>query len=151
MLLSCRNFAPSIPINISNLDSESVKTKKLKQLKQKNMENRKNHVQLVGRLGANPEVKILENGNKLARFNIAVTETYKTKNGEKVTDVQWHSVVAWGNLAGIAEKILNKGTQVTVDGKLFNRSYINKEGVKRSNTEIVANELFVFHKQAQVA
>ncbi len=56
-----------------------------------------------------------------------------------------------GNLAGIAEKILNKGTQVTVDGKLFNRSYITKEGVKRSSTEIVANELFVFSRSTQVA
>jgi single-strand DNA-binding protein len=107
----------------------------------------KNHVQLVGRLGANPEVKVLENGNKLARFSIAVTETYTTKAGEKVTDVQWHSIIAWGNLAGIAERILQKGTQVTIDGKLFNRSYTNKEGIKRTLTEIVANELFVFHKQ----
>lgn len=107
----------------------------------------KNHVQLVGRLGANPEVKLVENGNKLVRFNIAVTQTYKAKNGEKVTDVQWHTIIAWGNLAGIAEKILQKGTQVNVDGKLFNRSYTNKEGVKRVSTEIVANELFVFAKQ----
>lgn len=113
--------------------------------------NIKNHVQLVGRLGANPEVRILDNGNKLARFTIAVTETYKTKNGEKVTDVQWHSIVAWGSLANIAERMLQKGTQVTVDGKLFNRSYTNKEGVKRSSTEIVANELFIFHKQSEVA
>ena len=115
------------------------------------MMNIKNHVQLVGRLGANPEVKTLENGNKLARFTIAVTETYKTKNGEKVTDVQWHSIVAWGSLANIAERMLQKGTQVTVDGKLFNRSYTNKEGLKRSSTEIVANELFIFHKQSEVA
>lgn len=115
------------------------------------MTNIKNHVQLVGRLGANPEIKVMDNGSKLARFNIAVTETYKTKSGEKVTDVQWHSVIAWGNLAGIAEKLLNKGTQVTVDGKLFNRSYTTREGVKRTNTEIVANELFVFLKQPQVA
>ncbi|MCC6371119.1 MAG: single-stranded DNA-binding protein [Bacteroidia bacterium] len=112
------------------------------------MMNIKNHVQLVGRLGANPEVKVLDNGNKLARFALAVTETYTTKKGEKVSDVQWHSVVAWGNLAGIAEKILQKGTQVTVDGKLFNRSYTNKEGVKRTSTEIVANELLVFQKRA---
>src|SRR3954464_10954239 len=98
----------------------------------------KNHVQLVGRLGANPEVKVLENGNKLARFSVAVTETYTTKAGEKVTDVQWHSIIAWGNLAGIAERILQKGTQVTIDGKLFNRSYTNKEGIKRTLTEIVA-------------
>jgi single-strand DNA-binding protein len=115
------------------------------------MMNIKNHVQLVGRLGSNPEVKVLDNGSKLARFSIAVTETYTTKKGEKVTDVQWHSIVAWGTLATIAERILHKGTQVTVDGKLFNRSYTSKEGVKRNSTEIVANELFVFHKQPQVA
>ena len=113
--------------------------------------NKKNHVQLVGRLGANPEVKVLENGTKLTKFNLAVSETYKTKSGEKVTDVQWHSIVAWGNLAGIAEKILMKGTQVTIDGKLFKRSFVNKEGEKRSSTEIVANELFVHQKALQAA
>ncbi len=113
------------------------------------MKNIKNHVQLIGRLGNNPEVKILENGNKLARFNIAVTETYISKNGEKVNNVQWHSIVAWGSLANIAERILQKGVQVTIDGKLFNRSYINKSGLKQNNTEIIANELFVaFHKAA---
>lgn len=112
------------------------------------MNNMKNHVQLIGRLGANPDVKVLDNGNKLARFSIAVSETYTTKKGEKVTDVQWHSVVAWGNLAGIAEKILQKGTQVTVDGKLFNRSFTNKDGAKRLGTEIVARELLVLHQKA---
>jgi len=112
------------------------------------MMNIKNHVQLIGRLGANPEVKILENGHKLARFSVAVTETYTTKSGERVNDVQWHSIVAWGSLATIAERILQKGTQVTVDGKLFNRSFTNKEGIKRNTTEIVANELFVFHQKA---
>lgn len=112
------------------------------------MNNMKNHVQLIGRLGANPDVKVLDNGNKLARFSIAVSETYTTKKGEKVTDVQWHSVIAWGNLAGIAEKILQKGTQVTVDGKLFNRSFTNKDGAKRLSTEIVAKELLVLHQKA---
>ena len=113
--------------------------------------NIKNHVQLVGRLGANPEVKVLENGKKIARFSVAVSQTYTSKQGEKITDVQWHGIVAWNNLANIAERILFKGTQVTVDGKLVKRQYINKEGQKRSSTEIVANELFVQHKQAQVA
>ncbi len=110
--------------------------------------NIKNHVQLIGRLGANPEVKILDNGTKLARFSVAVTETYTTKKGEKVNDVQWHSVVAWGSLANIAERLLFKGTQVTIDGKLFNRSYVSKEGVKRMVTEIVANELFVYFQKS---
>lgn len=107
------------------------------------MMNIKNHVQLIGRLGANPEVKMLENGTKLARFSVAVSNTYTNKQGEKVTDVQWHSICAWGPLANVAERLLFKGTQVTVDGRLSNRSYTNKEGVKVSTTEIIANELFV--------
>lgn len=105
--------------------------------------NMKNHVQLIGRLGANPEMKILENGTKVARFSVAVTETYTTKKGEKVNDVQWHSIVAWGSLANVAERILHKGTQVTVDGKLFNRTFTSKDGMKRNITEIIASELFV--------
>ena len=110
--------------------------------------NMKNHVQLIGRLGAKPEVKILENGSKLARFSVAVTETYTTKTGEKVNDVQWHSIIAWNNLANIAERLLQKGTQVTIDGKLLKRVYTNKDGLKLSVTEIVANELFVYYQKA---
>ena len=110
--------------------------------------NTKNHVQLIGRLGAKPEVKILENGSKLARFSVAVTETYTTKTGEKVNDVQWHSIIAWNNLANIAERLLQKGTQVTIDGKLLKRVYTNKDGLKLSVTEIVANELFVYYQKA---
>jgi single-strand DNA-binding protein len=112
------------------------------------MMNMKNHVQLIGRLGANPEVKVLENGTKLARFTVAVTETYTTKAGEKVNDVQWHSIIAWNNLANIAERLLQKGTQVTIDGKLLKRVYTNKDGLKLSVTEIVANELFVYYQKA---
>jgi len=105
--------------------------------------NIKNHVQLVGRLGANPEVKIFESGKKLARFQIAVNESYTKSDGEKKNRVQWHSIIAWGHLAGIAEQILQKGTQVTVDGKLLNRLFTTKQGEKRNTTEIVANELFI--------
>ncbi len=105
--------------------------------------NIKNNVQLVGRLGSEPQVKTLDNGGKMARFAIAINETYTTKNGEKVSDTQWHNIVAWGGLATIAESILKKGTQVTIDGKLFNRTYTDKQGVKRTSTEIVANELLV--------
>jgi single-strand DNA-binding protein len=110
--------------------------------------NIRNHVQLVGRLGANPEVKVLDNGSRMAKFSIAVIETYTTRKGEKVTDVQWHAITAWNELAGVAERLLQKGTQVTVDGRLFNRVYTNRHGEKCTSTEIVASELFVFHKQA---
>ena len=112
------------------------------------MTNIKNHVQLIGRLGANPEVKILENGLKLVRFSLAVSSTHTTRAGAKVYDVQWHPIIAWGSLANTAEHLLKKGMQVTVEGKLFNRSYTDKEGAKRNLTEIVANELFVFHQKA---
>lgn len=111
------------------------------------MMNIKNHVQLIGHLGAAPEVKILENGGKLARFAVAINETYTNKKGEKIVNTQWHNVLAWGNLAAIAEKILHKGTQVTIDGKLSNRTYTDKQGNKRSVTEIIANELFVINQQ----
>ena len=110
--------------------------------------NIQNHVQLVGRLSANPEVKILENGSKLARFAIAINETFTNKKGEKVTNTQWHTITAWGSLANVAERILYKGTKVTIDGKLFNRNYIGKDGSKKTSTEIVANELFVSFQKA---
>jgi single-strand DNA-binding protein len=115
------------------------------------MMNIKNHVQLIGHLGADPEIKTLENGTKLARFAIALNETYTNKKGEKIVNTQWHNITAWGGLATIAERILQKGTHVTIDGKLVSRQYTDKEGVKRSSTEIAANELLVInniHKAA---
>lgn len=112
------------------------------------MMNIKNHVQLVGRLSANPEVKILDNGSKLARFAVAINETFTNKKGEKVSNTQWHTITAWGSLANIAERTLYKGTQVTIDGKLVNRTYTGKDGSKRTSTEIVANELFVSYQKA---
>ncbi len=115
------------------------------------MMNIKNHVQLVGHLGANPEIKILDNGTKLARFAVAINETYNNKNGEKVTNTQWHNIIAWGSLANIAERILQKGTHVTIDGKLISRNYSDKDGNKRISTEIMANELMVLHNINKVA
>jgi single-strand DNA-binding protein len=111
----------------------------------------RNHVQLIGRLGADPEVKVFDNGNKVARFNIAVSESYTNKQGERVTDVQWHAIVAWNNLAGIAERILQKGTQVAVDGKLVKRSYVTGSGEKRYASEVIASELLVTNRVAATA
>lgn len=113
--------------------------------------NIKNHVQLIGRLGANPEVRVFENGKKLVRFQLAVNERYTAANGEKISKVQWHSIVAWGHLAGIAERLLQKGTQVTIDGKLESRKFLNKAGETRTNTEVVAQELFVMNQAAKAA
>lgn len=103
----------------------------------------KNNVQLIGRLGAEPQVLTLDNGGKLARFSLAIAENHKTKTGEKTSSTQWHNVVAFGNLATIAERMLRKGFQVTINGKLINRTYTDKAGNKRTSTQIVANEVLL--------
>jgi len=110
------------------------------------MNSIKNRVQLTGNLGAMPEVKNLENGNKVARFSVATSEDYLNKKGDKITTTQWHNIVAWGKLAGIAEQLLKKGEQVIIDGKLSTRSYTAKDGSKRYITEVIAQELLVNKK-----
>ena len=101
----------------------------------------RNKVTLIGNLGQNPEVKELNGGKKLAKFSLATNETYRNKAGEKVTDTQWHNLTVWGKTADIVEKYLKKGSEVAVEGKLLNRNYTDKEGVKRYVTEIQVNDL----------
>ena len=110
------------------------------------MNSLRNKVQLIGNLGNDPEIVMLENGSKLAKFSIATNETYKNASGEKVTDTQWHNIVAWGKLAEIAENFLSKGKEVVIEGRLTNRSYENSEGEKRYITEIRCNELLMLGK-----
>lgn len=90
-----------------------------------------------------PEVKQLDGGKKLAKVSIATKDTYKNATGEKVTETQWHNLVAWGKTAEIAEKYLKKGNEVAVEGKLVSRSYTTKEGEKRWVCEIVVHELLM--------
>ena len=103
----------------------------------------KNKVQLIGNLGNAPEVKKTENGKKLAKFSMATNETYRNAKGEKVTETQWHNLVAWGTVADLVEKYLTKGTEVAIEGKLVNRNYLDKEGNKKYVTEILVNELLL--------
>ena len=100
-----------------------------------------NKVILLGNLGKDPEVRHLENGRAVANFSIATSETYKNKQGEKVTNTEWHNVVLWTPLAEIAEKYLNKGNQVYIEGKLTSRSYEDKDGVTKYITEVVGRDL----------
>ncbi len=97
----------------------------------------------MGHLGAAPEVKTIAGSKKLAKFSIATNESYKNEKGEKVQETYWHNVVAWGKLADIAEKYLQKGSEVALEGKLTNHSYTDKEGNKRYVTEILANEILM--------
>jgi len=107
------------------------------------MNSLKNKVQLIGNLGNDPEVIALESGKKLAKFSIATNETYKNAQGEKITDTQWHNVVAWGKVADLTENFLTKGKEVIIEGKLTSRSYETKTGEKRYITEVVCQELLM--------
>ncbi|MBT8325398.1 MAG: single-stranded DNA-binding protein [Winogradskyella sp.] len=110
------------------------------------MNTLRNKVQLIGNLGNDPEIINLESGKMLAKFAVATNESYKNAKGEKVTDTQWHNVVAWGKTAEIVEKYITKGKEVAIEGKLTSRSYENKDGEKRYITEVVCNELLMLGK-----
>ena len=109
----------------------------------------KNKVQLIGNLGNNPEIRTTESGKKLARFSLATDETYRSAKGEKVTETQWHNLVAWGKIADIAEQYLSKGSEVAIEGKLINRNYTDKEGNKRYVTEVQVNEVLMLGEKKQ--
>lgn len=100
-----------------------------------------NKVILIGNLGADPEVRSLESGVKVATINIATSESFKDRNGERQTQTEWHRVVVWRGLAEVVEKYLKKGSQVYIEGRLRTRSYEDKDGKKLYVTEIEARDL----------
>ena len=101
-----------------------------------------NKVILVGNLGADPEVKYLSNGTTVANFRIATSENRVNRaSGEKTTTTEWHRIVAFGRLAEICGEYLSKGRQVYIEGRLRTRAWEDKDGNKRSTTEIVANQM----------
>ena len=108
----------------------------------------KNNVQLSGNVGRAPEIKTLSTGKKLAKFSIAIRETYTKQNGEKATVTQWHNIVAWGKLAEVIEKQVLKGAEIEIAGKLNSRSYEDKNGIKKFVTEVVCRELILPEKAA---
>ena len=107
----------------------------------------RNSVRLIGHLGANPETKEFDGGKKVSRFTLATNEIYKNAKGEKVKDTVWHNIVMWGKTATIAEKYLEKGAEIAIEGKLTSRSYTTKEGEKKYITEIVVGELLMLGKK----
>ena len=107
------------------------------------MNTLKNSVRLSGFLGNKPDVKKFGEGKQLARVSIAVNERFKNANGEWLTDTQWHSLVFWGKQAHFVEKSLDKGSEISVEGKLINRTYVDREGTTRYVTEVVVHEILV--------
>jgi len=108
----------------------------------------KNKVQLIGHVGNKPEIRTFDDGKKLVRFSVATNESYRNAKGEKVTDTQWHSLVAFGKVADIAEKYLDKGSEVALEGKLVNRNYVDKAGIKKYITEVQVSELLLLGANA---
>jgi single-strand DNA-binding protein len=100
-----------------------------------------NKVILIGHLGADPEVKFLGSGTQVANFRMATTENRLNRSGEKVAITEWHRIVAFGRLAEICGQYLNKGKQVYIEGRLRTRTWEDKDGNRRSTTEIVASQM----------
>jgi single-strand DNA-binding protein len=107
------------------------------------MNTLRNKVQLIGNLGMNPEVTVLDSGKKLAKMSVATHEVYRNAAGDRVQETIWHNIVAWGKKADIIEKYLKKGSEVALEGKLTTRSYNDKEGKKRYITEVLVSEILL--------
>jgi len=105
------------------------------------MKSLRNSVQLIGRLGKDPEVMELKSGKKLAKFSLATNESYRNQKGEKIEEVQWHNIIAWEKKADFANDYLKKGMEIALEGKLVHRDYETSTGEKRYATEINLNDV----------
>lgn len=106
----------------------------------------RNKVQLIGRLGQEPEIVTFADGKKMAKFSLATDDSYKDKNGQKVERTYWHNVVVKNGLVNVVENYVVKGQEIAIEGKLTNRSYDDKDGTKRYITEVLCNELLMLGK-----
>lgn len=107
----------------------------------------KNRIDLIGRIGGDPELINLEGGNKLCKFSMATSETYKNSQGEKVKDTQWHSIVVFGKRAEVINQYVSKGDLLSLEGTMKYRKWENKDGVKMTSAEIhVTNFCFLEKK-----
>jgi len=107
------------------------------------MSTLRNKVQLIGNVGNDAEMTILENGKKVIRFSLATNENYKNAKGEKIQSTDWHNMVAWNKTAEVIEKYASKGKEMAIEGKLTSRSYETKEGEKRYITEVIVSEVLL--------
>lgn len=110
------------------------------------MNTLRNKVQLIGRLGQEPEIITFNDGKKMAKFSLATDDSYKDKTGNKIERTYWHNIVVKNGLVKVIESYVNKGQEIAVEGKLTNRSWEDKEGNKHYTTEIVCNELLMLSK-----
>jgi len=107
-----------------------------------------NRVMLIGNLGKDPELQILEGNIAVAKFPLATTETFKDRGGKLISQTEWHTVVLWRGLADLAQKYLHKGSLVYIEGRLRTRNWDDKEGHRKMSTEIVGDNLIMLDKRA---
>jgi len=98
-----------------------------------------NNVIIVGRLGADPEIRYTQNSSAVTNFNVATSENWTDKEGQRQEKTEWHRVVVWGKMAEVCSQYLSKGRQVYIEGRLQTRQWDDKDGNKRYTTEVVAN------------
>lgn len=106
-----------------------------------------NKVILVGNVGKDPVVRYFDKGVAKATFPLATSETYTNQQGETITSTEWHNIVLWRALAEVAEKTIKKGAQVYIVGKIKTRSYLDKDGINKYITEILADTLLLLEKK----
>ncbi len=106
-----------------------------------------NKVILVGNVGKDPETRYLEGGTAVSKFPLATSETYRNKDGEKISTTEWHNIVLWRGLAEVAEKYVKKGTQLYVEGRIKTRTYNDKDGNTKYFTEIVGDVMQMLGKK----
>ena len=108
-----------------------------------------NRVMLIGNLGKDPDVQLLEGIIAVAKFPLATTETFKDRSGKLVSQTEWHTVVLWRGLAELAQKFLHKSSLVYIEGRLRTRSWDDKDGVKKYVTEVVGENLIMLDKKTE--
>ena len=100
-----------------------------------------NKVILIGRLGRDPEVRYMPNGEAVCNFSVATSETWNDRNGQRVERTEWHNITMYRRLAEIAGQYLKKGSQVYLEGRIQSRKYQGKDGIERTAYDIIANEM----------
>lgn len=110
-----------------------------------------NKVMIIGHLGRDPEMRYTPSGRPVTTFTVAVSRTWNSADGERHSETEWFSVVAWGNLAEICKQYLTKGQQVYIEGRLQTRRWDDKEGAKHTSVEIVANEMMMLGDRRDAA
>lgn len=108
-----------------------------------------NKIQLIGRLGKDPELKTFESGDVVANFSLATSEKYKDKSGESKETTEWHRIVLWGRQAEIAGQYLKKGSRIYLEGKLTSRKYKDKNGTEQTIVEIRGSHLVMLDTKSE--